>query len=346
MSTRQATKYIFTRVKNAKIRYIPRRFQSFKSTPILLEKKEPQKPSILGLIDKPFTQLPKKKSFRFVTGASAKPKSTDLPIIPRPVDPYTSIQVGEDAFFQRYDSMGVADGVGGWADVKGNYSIINGANPALYSLKLMHYAGQELEKYDDFGGEIDLTLPDYNSVSPKDILRKSYELVNSDAKKENIVGSTTVMILLLREDELRIANIGDCAVMVIRGGEPIFRSEEQQHSFNFPFQLGTVSRDSPNDTQTFTIKIQEGDIVVLGSDGLFDNVFDEEIVDIIATHTHSNIQISDPQLMADALLQKARAVAEDNRYATSPFQNRAIQEGFYYQGGKVDDMTVLVGIIR
>jgi hypothetical protein len=134
--------------------------------------------------------------------------------------------------------------------------------------------------------------------------------------------------------------------MIIRGGEPIFRSEEQQHSFNFPFQLGTVSKDTPKDTQSFVVKIQEGDIVVLGSDGLFDNVFDEEIVDIVDSLTKAKPEDSDPQLIADALLKRAREVAEDSRFASSPFQSRAIQEGFYYQGGKVDDMTVLVGVIR
>lgn len=134
--------------------------------------------------------------------------------------------------------------------------------------------------------------------------------------------------------------------MLIRAGEAIFRSEEQQHSFNFPFQLGTNSRDTPKDTQTFTHKIQEGDLVILGSDGLFDNVFDEDIVDIIASKTLPNIMQSDPQQMSDALLKRAREVAEDSRFASSPFQSRAIQEGFYYSGGKIDDMTVLVGMIR
>jgi serine/threonine protein phosphatase PrpC len=62
--------------------------------------------------------------------------------------------------------------------------------------------------------------------------------------------------------------------MVLRDGEPIFRSEEQQHSFNFPFQLGTGSKDTPADAQSFTVKIKEGDIVVMGSDGIFDNVFE------------------------------------------------------------------------
>ncbi|KAJ3306580.1 Glycosylphosphatidylinositol specific phospholipase D1 [Kappamyces sp. JEL0829] len=295
---------------------------------------------IAQLFDKRHLVEPVKKSFCFLTGASAKPKATDLPIIPKAVDPYISIQVGEDAFFSRHDSMGVADGVGGWSEVKG-------ANPALYSLKLMHYAKCQLEQHDDLMGELEynFNLDEYSLTSPKNILSQSYACTNRDAMKEKIIGSTTALILILRDDELRIANIGDCGVMIIRGGEPIFRSEEQQHSFNFPFQLGTNSRDSPNDTQLFTIKIQEGDVVVIGTDGLFDNVFDEDIVDIIASKTLPTVTLSDPQQMSDALLRRAREVAEDSRFSSSPFQERAIQEGFYYQGGKVDDITVLCGII-
>lgn len=134
--------------------------------------------------------------------------------------------------------------------------------------------------------------------------------------------------------------------MIIRGGETLFRSEEQQHSFNYPFQLGPVSKDTPKDTQSFVIKILPGDIIIMGSDGLFDNVFDDEIVDICISKADQNIIKSDPQLMADALLKKAREIAEDSRYASSPFQNRAVKEGLYYQGGKIDDMTILVSIIR
>jgi hypothetical protein len=35
-------------------------------------------------------------------------------------DDYTSVQVGEDAYYSRYDSFGIADGVGGWASVGGS----------------------------------------------------------------------------------------------------------------------------------------------------------------------------------------------------------------------------------
>lgn len=42
-----------------------------------------------------------------------------------------SVQVGEDAYFVRNDSLGVADGVGGWAGRKG-------ADPGLFAARLMH----------------------------------------------------------------------------------------------------------------------------------------------------------------------------------------------------------------
>jgi hypothetical protein len=139
--------------------------------------------------------------------------------------------------------------------------------------------------------------------------------------------------------------------MVIRGQEAIFRSEEQQHSFNFPFQLGTGSRDLPKDAQVFAVKVKEGDIIIVGSDGLFDNVFDDEILDIVSgvvdkPSTGGDLSLrSQPKDITDALLRKAREVAEDSRTTSSPFQSRAIQEGLYYQGGKLDDCTVLAAIV-
>ncbi|KAJ1332798.1 hypothetical protein BSLG_008427 [Batrachochytrium salamandrivorans] len=298
-----------------------------------------RKPSIFAVFEKSASQL--KKSYQFTLAATGKAKSSDA-IIKNPIrgsSEYASIQVGDDAYFTRYDSMGVADGVGGWNEVPG-------ANPALYSLKMMHYTHAEFDKYDDMS-TVDDTITDYSSVSPKDILSRAYEQVNADAVRESIVGSTTALVAVLRENELRVANVGDCGIMILRAHKAIFRNEEQQHSFNFPYQLGTVSRDGPSDAQVFTIKVQEGDIVVIGSDGIFDNVFDEEIVEIVGGCTHeSRPELSDPQRMTDAILYRAREVAENTRMGSSPFQTRAVQEGFYYQGGKMDDMTVIVGIVR
>ena len=43
--------------------------------------------------------------------------------------------------------------------------------------------------------------------------------------------------------------------MIIRNGESVFRSHEQQYSFNFPYQLGTSSKTTPNDVYHFHIDI-------------------------------------------------------------------------------------------
>ncbi|KAI8903111.1 phosphatase 2C-like domain-containing protein, partial [Gorgonomyces haynaldii] len=241
--------------------------------------------------------------------------------------PHLSVQVGEDAFFTRYDSLGALN-------------LIVGANPALYSLKLMHYCFMELDKYDNY---LDDVVLEYDQVDPRQILETAWEQVNKDAREENIIGSSTALLCVLRHDQLRICNIGDCGIMIIRDGEPVFRNEEQQHSFNFPYQLGTVKGDTPNDAQLFTVKVQEGDIVILASDGIFDNIFDEDILELV----NKQIELQhDVQKISHALLLKASQTAEDSRSASTPFQERAVQEGFYYQGGKVDDMTVLVAAIK
>ncbi|KAG0344668.1 hypothetical protein BG004_004269 [Podila humilis] len=150
------------------------------------------------------------------------------------------------------------------------------ANPALYSRKLMHYAFLELEKYDNIEDE---AFYDYYNINPVQILQKSYEQSSRDAKREGLIGSSTACLAILRDDELRIANLGDCGVSIIRRNEFIFRTEEQQHSFNYPYQLGTGSTDSPTDAQVFTVKVESGDIIVMGTDGIFDNLFDEDILE-------------------------------------------------------------------
>jgi serine/threonine protein phosphatase PrpC len=214
---------------------------------------------------------------------------------------YLSVGVGEDAYFRRPNAIGVADGVGGWSRVKG-------ANPALYSRKLMHYACLELSKADE-EGEFE--------VDPKMVLQKSYDAVCVDVEKEVcfflvtnheiLVGSATACIAILSDDELRIANLGDGGVVVVRGDEIVFRSEEQQHSFNFPFQLGTGSKDSPSDADLFTVKVEEGDVVVVATDGLFDNVFDDEIVSISSEITNGKKpNMIDPQEIATQLALRCR----------------------------------------
>ncbi|KAI9205726.1 phosphatase 2C-like domain-containing protein [Polychytrium aggregatum] len=347
------------------------------------------KPSVFDMFEKrfnPTTEL----TYQFSIGAAAMPKNPRLKVLKTGL--FSSSQAGEDSFFSRHDAIGVADGVGGWTQVKG-------ANPALFSRKLMHYANMEIAKFDDIANA-EYSIEEYVDLDPKNVLTESYKRICEDAAKELLVGSSTALIVVLRSNELRVTSIGDCGLLIIRQNEAIFRTEEQQHSFNFPFQLGTGSTDLPSDAQSYHVHVREGDIVVVGSDGVFDNLTDEEIVEIvkaeqiISTHTieatafqitpdggefvpedsdsddtavpktesvvietvTSSHDVSptvrtiqtvkvDPSLIATKILKRAREIAEDSRHVGNPFQTRAMEEGLYYRGGKMDDITVVVGVI-
>jgi protein phosphatase PTC7 len=70
----------------------------------------------------------------------------------------------------------------------------------------------------------------------------------------------------------------------------VHRSQEQQHYFNTPFQLsiapstlqGLVLSDSPSSAVTSSFTVEEGDVVLVGTDGLFDNLNDDMILQHVA----------------------------------------------------------------
>ena len=64
-----------------------------------------------------------------------------------------------------------------------------------------------------------------------------------------VKGSATACILrcLPDEGELHAANLGDSGFLVVRGGNPVFQTPQQQHHFNFPYQLGSKAMGAMND---------------------------------------------------------------------------------------------------
>ncbi|RKP22795.1 phosphatase 2C-like domain-containing protein [Syncephalis pseudoplumigaleata] len=275
-------------------------------------------------------------SFRFDHAVAGFAKHPNRPVAPD-TEIFLSERYGEDACFRRHDSLGVADGVGGITQLQGGDS-------SMISRKIMHYACMELERYDNIEDE---AFGAYYMVDPVSILTRGYDRAAHDMKQQGIEGATTACLAVLRDDELRIANLGDSGVLVLRRGDFVFRTEAQQRSFNVPYQLGYPTRDQPTDAQHFTVKLERGDIVILATDGMFDNLFDEDIIDEVTKCIRANTRgAANPVDISHALACRARDVSEDSRYATSPFQSRAVAEGFYYQGGgKLDDITVIVAVV-
>lgn len=204
-------------------------------------------------------------------------------------------------------------------------------------------------------------------LHPLSLMQCGYEACS----KQHIVGSSTACIVALmpritgmlspKGDGagadagepgalcMCVGNLGDSGLMMIRDGEIIFRTIEQTHAFNFPRQLGTGSQDTPKDADVTTIDAQEGDIVIIASDGVWDNVFDEDLRSFLAQRQ----AISSPTLARDLALHAYCRARDRNRI--SPFVRRGVEAGCLdkkkvesgqHSGGKVDDISIIVSTLR
>jgi len=181
---------------------------------------------------------------------------------------------------------------------------------------------------------------------------KNPKLLLMEACRENKeTGSTTVIVITLEEDKpvIHSALIGDAGYIVLRPMDHapgkvqiVYRSEEQQHSFNYPVQVGSIG-DNPATAVVQTHQLKTGDVLVLGSDGLFDNLFDQNIIAEVESHlAREDFEASQiSKKIADLAFKKSL-----DRYWQSPFAVNAMKSGYRMTGGKSDDITVVVGRIE
>ena len=79
---------------------------------------------------------------------------------------------------------------------------------------------------------------------------------------------------------------GDSGFLLARNGDVIFRSEPQEHSFDCPFQFAAAPEFCPNSDHAdsaalIELELQPGDVIVAGSDGLWDNLPQEELLPLL-----------------------------------------------------------------
>lgn len=224
---------------------------------------------------------------------------------------------GEDAHFICVDEqvIGVADGVGGWADV--------GVNAGLYSRSLMSNSVTAIQAEPKEG------------IDPARVLAKAHSATKAQ-------GSSTACIIALTDKGLHAINLGDSGFVVIRDGCTIFQSPIQQHDFNFTYQLANGNEgDQPSSGQVFNIPVLPGDVIVAGTDGLFDNLYINEVTALVVQGVRSRVG---PEAMAKNIAALAQQKALD-RKRQSPFSTAAQEAGFRYHGGKLDDITVVVSFV-
>lgn len=246
---------------------------------------------------------------------------------------------GDDSFFtaslNAADVLGVADGVGGWREV--------GVDPSIFSSNLMKQCKRIVElETETFSNSEKIT-----NQTPLDVLISSYNALTEN-KEPNLIGSSTACIIVFNRESkfLYSANLGDSGYVVIRNNKIVHRSQEQHHYFNAPFQLALLPymsnghfNDSPERASISSFELAEGDFIVMATDGLWDNLSESAL--LLKISNIKNYTLQDLEKAAKSISTTAVELSKDPMYI-SPFSLNAKKNGYEYQGGKPDDITVLL----
>jgi len=104
--------------------------------------------------------------------------------------------------------------------------------------------------------------------------------------------------------------------------------------------------DSPEDADIYEMKLRDGDLVIAYTDGLSDNVFNNEITSICSLVFRSGgSEDAQVKLVTDRIIEYTRACMLNER-RTSPFEKAAHMHGNHFAGGKLDDVTLVVALVR
>ncbi|CAE7506863.1 CFAP251 [Symbiodinium sp. CCMP2592] len=199
---------------------------------------------------------------------------------------------------------------------------------------------------------------------PVSMLRRAFEATES-------LGSLTVVLAVMDNSTrihgklhpmIAIITIGDCELIVLRrvkGArqplEIVCHTEMQRidgHA-QTPLQLARVdARIDPNFHEALTIEViergsavhcvsaYEGDIVIMGSDGVFDNLYLDEIMELanaMLPPTQAGQHFSEAQMKA-----LAQQIVEACHAKTRPGPMGQLREAPIGRGGKKDDTSCVV----
>ncbi|KAL1564663.1 protein-serine/threonine phosphatase [Salvia divinorum] len=240
--------------------------------------------------------------------------SSGAAVLPHPSKVLTG---GEDAYFIADETwLGVADGVGQWS--------LEGTIPGVYAHELIKNCEKLI------------------SECSGDSINNPMELLNLSVAQTHSPGSSTVLIAQFDGQALHVANVGDTGFIILRHGAVYKRSSPMHHVFSLPVRI--ERGDDPSSlAQLYKVDVEEEDIIVTATDGLLDNLYDQEIL-LIATKSLANDKT--PKEIAKLLVKKAQEISS-SAYARCPFADEAQAAGFPgYSGGKLDDVAVIVSVVQ
>jgi len=243
---------------------------------------------------------------RQVKPPQPKPKIEDAHFVARvswPADGEVADTDARDGGHMRGSAMGggavapltyaaVIDGVGSWAGA--------GVDPTAFPSALREQALNAVVQSAVSKFPLASAAGTLGPPSPLAVLESAWRAVT----EHGVVGSATALVMSLDplRGHLAVANVGDCGVIIVRPGleatagtlvsgavapgpdgsdlpslAVTFRSSQQLHDFNYPFQLGYAPDDdgktqndlfeTPASADFMRVPVLPGDIVIAASDG-------------------------------------------------------------------------------
>lgn len=204
---------------------------------------------------------------------------------------------GEDALKFDDNILIIADGVGGWNT--------KGIDPSMFSKTLVnevHLSFSEVGKNLFCDGNLEKSI--------RKCLQRAID------KTLHLEGSSTISLIAFDSIEKRAfsAYIGDSLYLITRFNfetreyEMVYVSKEQSHGFNLPFQVGKQC-DSAATAKITEHDLNNKDIIILATDGLWDNLSLEIIISTINQVKNSTTQDVDTKLLSELLVKKAQVVS-------------------------------------
>jgi protein phosphatase PTC7 len=225
---------------------------------------------------------------------------------------------GEDAVFTKGRTFGVFDGVSGADKLDG---------VPLYSRTL----ASEMKKMVGTEGVTVQEMTNY--------------LTSAAAYADGAAtGASTAVVASIGENGfLQALNVGDSYCIVVRDGKITAKTREISHYWECPYQLSEDSPDRPRDGTKLNVELVPGDIIIMGSDGVFDNVDDDMLLDLIAKSP------AKATALAKKICDLSRKQYMDKNSET-PYAKQAQRRGDpdYRSGlgGKVDDVSCVVVVCK
>lgn len=244
--------------------------------------------------------------------------------------------LNEDAYFCTDQLLGVADGIG---SLKRDFGI----SSKDFSNELM----RNCEKF------AKIQLIQKKTLNCKEIVGKAYDSMENG-------GSCTFLLAGIVGRQLNVLNLGDCGAILLRYGDGcriVMQTTAKIHKFNTPYQItkkfsqgqmavgkgkDLINSDNVSDADEFMVAAMPGDYLIVGTDGLWDNIYPEEIQKIIDQYKNSPVSKIATLITK---LAKIRSLGTKKTPFSANLHNYLPQTQTI-MGGKIDDITVIVAQIQ